>query len=332
MDLKFLLKRGALLAAANWPVIAIQLAAETTLYAMLTVPLIGAAILVALAVGGDVGSVVSGNFTDTFTTIAEALRAEPITLVAFVASFLIVLIGGSTLIFLVKGGVVEVLLVSQAAAGPIEEEPFDWERIRATSRFTTRRFVEGCLRFFPRYLTLGILLMVAYGLSGGACLAFLVYGVRAAGSGFVAGWAVVAALAALALEAWITAVNVIYLLLQIAVAAADASILEAFAIVGRLIRARARDLGGVFLVVLVMIVGATIASALAWSGVGLIAFIPLIGIAVFPLQVFALVLRGVVFDYIGLTALGAYITVYHRHAASSRIIVPGAASVSHPAS
>jgi hypothetical protein len=45
----------------------------------------------------------------------------------------------------------------------------------------------------------------------------------------------------------------------------------------------------------------------------LIAFVPLVGLAVFPLQIAALLLRGFVFEYLGLTALGAYITLYTRH-------------------
>ena len=83
--------------------------------------------------------------------------------------------------------------------------------------------------------------------------------------------------------------------------------------VARFIRAEFRELGGVFLVVLALVVAATLASALAWSGVGLIAFVPLVGLAVFPLQIAALLVRGLVFEYIGLTALGAYLTLYRRH-------------------
>ena len=75
-------------------------------------------------------------------------------------------------------------------------------------------------------------------------------------------------------------------------------------------RAEFRELAGVFLVVLGLVVAATLASALAWSGVGLIAFVPLVGLAVFPLQIAALLLRGLVFEYLGLTALGAYVHLY----------------------
>jgi hypothetical protein len=89
---------------------------------------------------------------------------------------------------------------------------------------------------------------------------------------------------------------------------------EAVRAVARFIRAEFRYLGTIFLVVLAMVVAATLASALAWSGVALIAFVPFIGLAVVPLQLFALLLRGVLFEYIALTALGAYVTLYRRDA------------------
>jgi hypothetical protein len=84
---------------------------------------------------------------------------------------------------------------------------------------------------------------------------------------------------------------------------------------------------------LAVVAAATVASALAWSGVGLVAFIPLIGLAVIPLQLAALVVRGLAFEYIGLTALGAYLTSYARHADSlRRVAFVRTSSASHPAS
>ena len=43
-----------------------------------------------------------------------------------------------------------------------------------------------------------------------------------------------------------------------------------------------------------------------------------VGLAVFPLQIVALLVRGLVFEYIGLTALGASLTLYRRHVLSLR--------------
>ena len=86
--MKLLLKRGALLAAANWPVVLIQFAAQTTFQVLLAVPIIGAAVLVAVLLGGDLGNLLQGSMRDIFTTIAEALdRPSRSRSVAFVVAF-----------------------------------------------------------------------------------------------------------------------------------------------------------------------------------------------------------------------------------------------------
>jgi hypothetical protein len=156
--------------------------------------------------------------------------------------------------------------------------------------------------------------MVVYAASGTAYLAFVVYGYRAAGDRvLLIGWTLIAAAAAIVLVVWITLVNWVYLLLQIAMAAENVGLWSACGILVRFVRAEYRVLAEVFGVILTLVVGATLASALAWSGVGLIAFVPLVGLAVFPLQIAALLLRGLMFEYIGLTALAAYAALYHRY-------------------
>ena len=332
VTLKLLLKRGALLAAANWPTIAIQFVAEVTFQVLLAVPIIGAAILVAVLLGGDLAEMLQGSMRDIFTTIAGTLTAEPVALVAFMTAFSIVLVGGSVLMFLVKAGTVDVLVAAEAASGPIEREPLTYETtIRSASHFTLQRFMDGCGRLFHRYLALGAALTVVYAVSVGGYLAFVIYGYRAAGGRFlIIGWTFVAALAAALLVAWITLVNCAYLLLQIAMAVDDVGLFQACRAVARFIRAEFRDLAGVFGVILALVVAATLASALAWSGVGLIAFVPLVGLAVFPLQLAALLVRGLVFEYIGLTALVAYGTLYHRHVAARGSVADRGRAVTEP--
>ena len=311
MDLKHLLKRGALLSAANWQTVAIQFVAETTFQVLLAVPIVGAAVLVAVLLGGDLGELLHGSLRDIFTTIASTLMSEPLALIAFVTAFALVLLGGSVLMFAVKGGTVEVLVAANAEAGPIEQHPLTFDLLRQGSRFTLRRFTDGCARLFRTYLVLGFMLMLVYALSTGGYLAFVVYGYRAVeGRALLIGWTFVAAVSAAALVGWMTVVNMIYLLLQIAMAVEGVGVVEGGRAAARFIRAEFRELAGVFLVVVALVVAATLASALAWSGVGLIAFVPLVGLAVFPLQLAALLLRGVAFEYLGLTALGAYLTLY----------------------
>ncbi len=316
VDLKLLLKRGALLTAANWPVVAIQFAAQLTFQALLFVPIIGAAVLVGALLGTDISNLLEGGLRESFTTIAAALVGEQVALIAFVAAFGIVLAGGSILMFLLKGGAVDALLTADTVAGPIEREPVTVATLRRASSFGIAPFVRACGRLFRRYLALGVALVAAYLLTAGAYLTFIAYGYRAAAeSGLVAPWVLAAAMSTVALVLWITAVNLLYLLLQIATAADDLQFGQAVRTVARFIRSEFLELGGVFLVALGMLLAATLASALAWSGVGLIAFVPLVGLAVLPLQIAALLIRGLVFEYIGLTAMGAYITLYRRFAA-----------------
>jgi hypothetical protein len=315
VTLKLLVKRGALLAAANWPAVAIQFVAETTFQVLLAVPVIGAAILVAALLGGDLADLLQGTIRDMFTTIASALLSEPVALVSFMFAFFVVLLGGSVFMFLVKGGTVDVLVAANEAARPIEREAITYESLHSASLFTLDRFTRGCSRLFRPYLKLGLALMIVYAVSGAVYLTFVVYGYRvAAGRALVIEWTLVAALAAGALVIWITLVNFAYLLLQIVIAIEGVAAGEAVRRAVRFVRSEFRDLAAVFLVILGVVVAATFASALAWSGVGLIAFVPLVGLAVFPLQVAAFFVRGLVFEYIGLTAVGAYVTLYRGYA------------------
>src|SRR5262249_54652787 len=244
----------ALLAAANWPTIAIEFVAESMLQVLVAVPLIGAAILVAVMLGADIGELLQGGPREIFTTIASTLLAEPVALVAFIAAFLIVVLGGSVLMFLVKGGVVDVFLAANEAAGPIEREPLTFESVHSASRFTLQRFMDGCRRLFRHYLRLGLVLMVTYAVSTGAYVTFVVYGYRAAGDRVLfIGWAFVAALAAIVLVGWITLVNFAYLLLQIAIAHDGIGVREAFPAVVRFVRSEFRQVALVFLVVLALV-------------------------------------------------------------------------------
>jgi hypothetical protein len=313
MTVKLLLKRGALLAVANWQAVAVQLFAETTFQVLLAVPILGAAILVALAVGTDLGDLLQGNLREIATNIARALISEPVALGSFLTAFAIALAGGSALTCLVKGGTLDVLLAAHESAGPVEREPVTLDSLRAAAQFSVPRFMNGCVRLFRSYLGLGLVLMCVYAVSGALYLACVVYGYRAAeGIVNVIGWTMIAAFATVGLILWITLVNLAYLLVQIAMAADHIGLSEAFRAVGRFVRAESSALAGMFLIVLALVVGATLVSALAWSGVGLIAFVPLVGLAVFPLQIVALILRGLAFEYIGLAAAGAYLTLYRR--------------------
>ena len=78
----------------------------------------------------------------------------------------------------------------------------------------------------------------------------------------------------------------------------------------RLLRAETRTVSLIFVATLGLVVLTTAASILATAALGLIAFVPLVGLAALPLQLIAWLVRGVVFQFIALTALVAYVRVY----------------------
>ncbi len=307
MDLKLLLKRGALIAAANWPVVAVQWAAQTTFKLLLSVTVVGAALSLATIVGGDQSRLMQGTTREIVASVSDTLASQPGALGAFLVAVFLVLVGGSVLLFLVKGGTMRVLLDAHEIAGPIEHEAITAGHLRQAFAFTLERFVEGCEQMFRRYLALGLALMVVYGLSTAAYLSAAVLAYRT-------GLIVLAAAASLVLFVWIMLVNLLYLLLQIACAAEDVGLARGARQVTRFVVAEYRDLGRVLLIIVGMLAAATLASALALSGVSLIAFVPIVGVVAMPVYVVVLLVQGLVFEYVGLVALGAYVTLYRRFA------------------
>jgi hypothetical protein len=305
------LKRGALLAAANWQVVLAQFAAETTFKILLAIPLVGGALIVAVLLGADLQDLLAGGWRQLVASIIGALLSQPLALSAFLFAFLVVLVGGSAFMFLMKGGVVATMVASEALTGAIEQPPLRLAAFWRASQFGIELFVDACGRLFPRYLRLGFLLLAVYGLSGVLYVALLVSSYQVLGrTGLSVEWTVLAALGSTLLIAWITGVNLLYLLTQMIIAVDDRPIGGALRQVGRFLRARPLEVTVVFGSVLGLVVIATVASMVAATGLGLISFVPLVGLAVLPLQVAAWLLRGLVFQYLGLTALGAYLALY----------------------
>ena len=111
-----------------------------------------------------------------------------------------------------------------------------------------------------------------------------------------------------------TIVNVLYLLVQIAVAVREGTVRSAIAEVSRFLRGEFWKLSRVFGVTVLLLVLATILSVAATWGFYLIAYVPLAGLVVLPLQLGAWLLRNLVFQYLGLTALSAYLSLYRSFA------------------
>jgi hypothetical protein len=319
--LKASLKRGAFVAAANWPLVAVQFIAEGTLKLLLAVPVVGGIFLVLLLLGADVEEVLSGDVREIVGSVFTALRANPAALVAFGAAFLLVMVGGSLLTFVVKGGTVAILAAAEEMAGPIERPPLRLAALRRANLAGIEPFLDGCRKFWRRYVRLGLCLLLAYTATAVVYLGLVFGGLRLIGnSGVLLGWTFATALASSALVVWITLINFLYLMTQMAIAVEDLGVREGMVRVAQFIRASLREVAGIFGVVLLLVALATIASILATAGLSLIAFIPLVGLAIVPLQAAAWLVRGFVFEYLALTALGAYLTQYRYYLHSLAVV------------
>lgn len=323
---KPLLKRGALVAAANWEVILLQFIAETAFKLLLLVPLIGAAFLVALLVGGSAVDLASRDARQILSLVVGALGDHPGALVTYALGAGIILAGGAALTFLTKGGTVSVLVRAERRAPAVEQPPLRLAVFRRAEAFAVDRFSHGAMRLFRRFAVLGAGLAAAYAVLGAAYLAAVVFSyqliVRA---GLLVGWTLIAAGISGILVLAVTFVNLLYLLVQVAVAFDNCPLPRAVRRVATFLRAEYREVTLVFAVMLAVVGLATAASILATASLGFIGFVPVIGLAVLPLQLVAWLVRGVVFQYLGLTALCAYVRLYRGSlvAAGAPVRLPG---------
>ena len=309
--LKAALKRGALVAAANWPLVIVQFVAESSLKLMLAVPIVGGAFLVALLLDTSLSDLLRGDAREIVTSIVASLTQSPAALAAFAAACLLVLVGGSMLTWGVKAGTIALLAEAERIAGPVERPPLRFEALRRASVVAIDPFIEGSRRLWRRYVRIGLGLLVVYALTAAVYLAIVFGGYALAeNSAVLLGWTAAAAVASSVLIVWITLVNFFYLITQMVVAIEDVSVREGVRLALTFVWGHLREVAAVFGVVLVLVIVATAASILATAGLGLIAFVPLVGLAVLPLQLAAWLLRGIVFEYLALTALGAYLSHY----------------------
>lgn len=303
---KLALKRGALVTAANWQVVVLQWVADSVFTALLAVPVVGGAALVVLTSGLAPRDLFDQGLSRAVPAVAAALLAHPIALSAFLTAMLVVGLGGSLFMAFVKGGTMTVLAMADAEAGAIEHPPLHLDAVSRAGRFRLETATAGAQRLFSRFARLGCGLFVAYGAISAASLATVVSlgtpesawdGARI----FVVTLAVILAF---------TVVNLLYLVTQIAVVVDDCNARTAVARMAAFLMRRPRDVGIVFAVVSSVVALATAASFLGTAALGLIAAVPFVGLVALPLQVAAWMVRGLVFQFLGLTALVAYLRLY----------------------
>ena len=313
---KLLLKRGTLVAAANWEVVLLQFLAETVFKLLLVVPVLGAASLVALLVGGSAIDLATADVQEILAVLVAAFSDHPAAVLAYAFGLVVVVVGGSLLTFLVKGGTVATLVAGDRQARAIEQLPVRLGTMTRASAFRLDVFMLACGRLFQRYVKLGVLLGAAYAVLGVLYLALVFWSYQVvSAAGATAAWTMTAAVISGTVVLIVTAVNLLYLLLQIAVAVDNCGVRDALRRVGRFLRAEAVPVSMLFVTLLIIVGLATAGSILGMAGLGVIGFVPVLGLAAFPVQLAAWVFQYLVFQYLGLSALAAYLHLYRLHRA-----------------
>lgn len=308
------LKRGALVAAANWPVALVQAAADALFKVLVAAPLVGGIILTTLVIGADIDER-APDWRVLLTQVVTSLLQHRFMLIAFVLAVSIVVIGGSLFVFLVKSGTMGVLVRGESQAPPVENDPLQFKSLAPASSFSIELFVDSARTLFRRYAHLGFVLMAVYVLSAIAFMGVVLWESPVRDSfGYTTLVTVVFVL-------WVTLVNLAYLLIQIVIAADDCGVASAARRVVVFVRQEKQVLAGIFVVILAMMALATAASVIAFTGLGLILLIPFVWLAAIPLQLAAFLLRALVFQYIDMTSIAAYLTLYRTH--STRLAADG---------
>lgn len=314
LPLRAALKRGAWLALANWPIVPLQFVVVSIYRMAVAVPVVGGIFVVAVLAGADVRSLLAQDLRAAIGLVAAALAHRPEALVTFLVAVGLVGIGGAGVLFLTEAGLRMVMVSAESTAGPIHRGGLRPGSLREASRFSVALFASGIRRFGRRFLLLGAWWCIAYlmvGASAWAAVSALTMG--GTSQPWAPLWGVGVAGVAAASAVTLVGVNLLYALLQVVMVTDDCRLSQAVTRLQAFIRHDARQVAGVFAVVLLLTLLGSAASLLATAGLALVAWVPIVGLAVVPLQLAAWLVRGLVFHFLDLSAWSAYQSQYRQH-------------------
>jgi hypothetical protein len=307
------LKRGALVSAANWPIVLIDFTLESFYKLSLTIPVLGGVLMVGAIAGTEVGGVVGEGLGAAADLVIGSLATAPVALMSFFAAMAIVALGGEAIMFALKIGTLTVLVEGERAAGDIHALPLRPESLGPAYAYSLASVYEGTRQFGRRALILALWLGGIYCAIGMLYLMLMVYGFSlAARLTWMPGWPLLVVAATLSGVIIVAAINLAYDLLRVIIVTDDCTVAVAVGRLQRFVVEDSRQVIGIFSVIAGVLVLATAASILAAAGLAFVAWVPVIGLVVVPLQAAAWIIRGLGFQYMELAALSAYQTQYRR--------------------
>jgi hypothetical protein len=292
------LKHGAATVLGSWPIIVIDFSIESVYKIALAVPVIGGAFMVAVLFDLDFGSLVGPGASSAFDVVFNALAAAPSAFGAFLAAVGLVGVGGLGLMYVVKTGTLAVLVRRDA---------------ETASSITIKELVESSRRYARRASVLGVGLGVAYLAIGWGFVVLSARGLDAvAASNWPGAWPalVLAVTAAAVLVA--ACAGLACDLLRVILVSDDCTLAGA---ARRLPGFLGRDGRHVVLVCAVMSLGSATAMAIGLmvtASLALVAWVPVVGLIVVPLEAAAWAARGLILQTMSLSTMAAYARRYRQ--------------------
>jgi hypothetical protein len=312
LPLRAALIRGVLLVAANWPIVLIDFGIESLYKLALSLPVFGGALMAGALAHGDLRNVVADGVGPTANLVLGALAESPVALGAFLGALAIAAIGGEVLMFVVKAGTLAVVVAADREAGEVQDEPFGTETLQDASRFRLDLVIESSRHFATRAVMLALGLGAIYLFVGLGYVAVVMQRAWTPSAGWIAAWPVLVLLATSVSVVSIEAASLAYDLLRVIVITDDCSVRAAMTRLRRFVIEDARQVLGIFGVMAAVVLLATAASLLATAGLAPVAYIPIVGLTIVPLQVAVWLFRGLLFQALSLASLSAYQTQYRR--------------------
>jgi hypothetical protein len=309
------LKRGAWITVANWPIVLIDFAIESLYKLALAVPIVGGAFMVAVLVGADIRNIVAEGIRATADLVMGSLGGTPSALAAFLVAVGLVALGGALMMQVIKAGTLAVIVASDRTAGEFHRLPMTRPALQRAAAYSLEAVVGAARRFSRRIVTLTLWLAAAYAVIGAAFVLSVALQSTLTATRWAAAWPLLMVVTTSASAVALTIVNVVFDLVRIVVVTDDCRTREAARRVRTFVIADARQVLGIFAVMTVVLTAATAASLGAAASITLVAWVPLAGLIVVPLQVIAWLVRGLLLQYVALSALAAYQTQYRRFAA-----------------
>ena len=313
LSLRAAITRGALVSLANWPVIVIEFVIESLFKTAIAIPVFGGAFMVAILLGADVRSLVADGAFAAVDRMLGPLGQAPIALLAFLGAMAVVSIGGAVIMFVVKAGTLAMLIAGERAAGDIHRAPLRLAVLRPATAYSMAGVLDAIRHFRARSIGLALWLGAAYLVVGTTYMLTIGYGFQwAITSSWVQAWPLLVLVATSAGVIGVTATNLLFDLLRVVMITDDCGLRVAWKRVRTFLLVDARHVLGIFGTMALVLMIATAASITATAGLALVAWVPLAGLIVLPLQAAFWIARGLFFQYAGLTTLSAYQAQYRR--------------------